>query len=140
VKVLDQYLKVKRSRIHNAGKGLFTTVPISKGTKVTEYLGKISTWNEADHDEGKNLYIFYVNRNHVIDAKGSKALAHFANDALGLTRMDGVKNNCRYHTSGKRVFIEARRDIEAGEELLVGYGSDYWKTIRKNFNLDSPGK
>jgi len=133
VKVLDQYLKVKRSRISGAGRGLFTTVPISKGSAITEYKGKISSWNDADHDEGLNAYIFYVNRNHVIDAKGSKALAHFANDASGITKMDGMKNNSQYTTRGKRVFIEAKRDIKAGEEILVAYGKEYWTTIVKNY-------
>ncbi len=129
---LDSILKVKTSTIPGAGKGLFTTRMIPKGSIITEYLGKISTWKDADHDEGNNAYIYYINRNHVIDAKGSTAFAHYANDGSGFRKIKGVTNNSEYVVQGKQVFIVAKRDIEAKEEILVGYGKDYWDTIRKN--------
>jgi SET domain-containing protein len=130
--IMKKNLQVKRSRIRGAGKGLFTSVFIPKGTKISEYKGRISTWNDARHEEGNNAYIFYLNRNHVIDAKGSKlSLAHFANDGKGLNRDKANTNNAKYITEGKRVYIEATRDIEPGEEILVGYGKEYWDTIRK---------
>jgi uncharacterized protein len=131
--LLDNQLTVKTSTIPNAGKGLFTKKPIAKGTRITEYQGKISTWKDADHDEGMNAYIYFVNRNHVIDAKGNKtAFAHFANDGVGYKRIKGVKNNSEYVVEKKRVFIVAIKDIQPGEEILVGYGKDYWDVIKKN--------
>ena len=126
-------LQIKRSGITGAGKGLFTKVFIPKNTIITEYKGKITTWNDADHDDGKNGYIFYLTRNHVIDAKADpEALAHYANDARGLTKVKGMNNNAQYTTKGKRVFIESTHDIREGEEILVGYGKDYWDTVKKN--------
>jgi len=134
--LLEKHLIVKKSQIPNAGKGLFTKVAIPKGTRIVEYKGRISTWKDVKDEDGKNGYIFFVNRNHVIDALPTKsALARYANDARGLVRVKGLTNNCDYVTEGKRAYIEAKRNIAAGEEIFVDYGSDYWKTIRENMKL-----
>lgn len=126
-------LIVKRSTIPNAGKGLFTKTYIPKGTRIIEYKGKVTSWKDADHDDGNNLYIFYVNRNHVINAADNKKLlARYANDAKGLSKIKGLRNNSEYVNEKTRVFIIATRDIAAGSEIFVGYGADYWKTIKAN--------
>lgn len=127
---------VKPSTIPNAGNGLFTKVFIPKNTRIVEYKGRITVWKDVkdDHD---NVYIYTINRNHVIDAKKTlKALARYANDARGLERIKGVTNNCDYINEGLRAFIESKRDILAGEEILVSYGNDYWKVIRQNIKAD----
>lgn len=134
--LLEKQLVVKKSTIPNSGKGLFTRKFIPKGTRIVEYKGKTSAWKDVKDEDGKNGYIFYVNRNHVINALPVKtALARYANDARGLVRITGLKNNCDYITEGKRAFIESKRDIPAGTEILVDYGADYWKVIRENMKL-----
>ncbi len=134
--LLEKQLYVKKSTIPDSGKGLFTKKFISKGTRIVEYKGRISTWKDVKDDDGKNGYIFFVNRNHVIDALPRKtALARYANDARGLVRVKGVKNNCDYVTEGKKAYIESKKDIPAGAEIFVDYGDDYWKVIRKNIKL-----
>jgi len=130
-----KHLEVKKSIIPKAGKGLFTTKPVKKGTRIIEYKGKITTWREAKQEPGDNPYIFYVNRGHVINAKQSRAKARYANDATGLSKVKGITNNSRYIEDGVRVFIEAKKDIPAGSEILVGYGKDYWDSIRHNRKL-----
>lgn len=131
--LLDPFLKVKTSTLPRCGKGLFTKAFIPKGSFITEYKGKISTWKDADHNEGNNLYIYFVSRNHVIDANGKKDdFAHFANDARGITKVTGVLNNSQYVVKKKCVYIQATKNIEAGSEILVGYGKDYWDVIKKN--------
>ena len=126
-------LIVKRSKLPGSGKGLFTKSDIRKNTKIAEYKGKITTWDKADHDDGKNAYIYYVNKNHVIDAKNNKiSLAHYANDADGLKKLKSIVNNSTYAVEDKKVFIKALTDIPAGSEILVGYGKDYWKVMKKN--------
>ncbi len=130
MELLDKHLKAKRSTLAGAGKGLFTTVPIAKGEIITEYKGKVSSWKDANHDDGKNLYIYYVSRNHVIDARGNKkAFAHFANDAKGTVK--GVSNNAGYVEKNKRVFIIATRNIPAKAEIFVGYGVEYWTKLKE---------
>ena len=132
MELLDHMLTVKTSGIPNSGKGLFTTGLIPKGSFITEYIGKITTWKDADHDDGNNAYIYYVNRNHVIDGKGSTALAQYANDGSGFKKIKGLKNNSEYQVHKKKVYIVAKKDIQPGEEIFVAYGKDYWDVIRKN--------
>lgn len=134
--LLEKQLIVKKSTIPNSGKGLFTRKFIPRKTRIVEYKGKISIWKEVKDEDGKNGYIFYVNRNHVINALPVKsALARYANDARGLVRIKGLTNNCDYVTEGTKAYIETKKDIAAGSEILVDYGADYWKVIRYNMKL-----
>lgn len=131
--LLEKSLYVKKSTLPGAGKGLFTKVFIPKGTRIVEYKGKVYTWKQVeDMPDERNGYVFYFTRNYVIDAWKHKGFAHFANDAKGLVRKEGVKNNSEYVTEGKRCFIEATKNIPAGSEILVGYGPEYWQVIREN--------
>lgn len=135
--LLEKHLKVKTSTIPGAGKGLFTSKSIPKGTRIVEYKGKASTWKDVDHNDGNNGYIYYVSRNLVLDAQHDKtALARYANDARGIGRVKGISNNSQYVTEGKRVFIEAAKDIAANSEILVPYGPEYWEVIRHNRKVD----
>src|SRR5690349_12436861 len=107
--LLEKQLVVKRSNIPNSGKGLFAKQFIPKGTRIVEYKGKRSTWKDVNIDEGRNGYIYYINRNNVIDAQPfPQHLARYANDAQGLSKVKGVTNNCRYvaEMDTMRVYIE----------------------------------
>ncbi len=80
-----------------------------------------------------NGYIYYINRDHVIDARPVKdAVARYANDAKGLARVDGVTNNCTYIIEGEEYISKSMRHIPGGSELFVGYGKEYWDIIREN--------
>jgi uncharacterized protein len=139
--LLEDQLVVKKSTLPNAGKGLFTKRKIAKGTRIVEYKGRVSTWKEVSHVNGENPYIFYVKRNHVINAEPyKKALARFANDAHGLQRVKGITNNAEYKEDGLRVFIVATKDIPAGSEILVEYGKEYWQVIRYNKKISDREK
>jgi hypothetical protein len=134
--LLEKQLFIKKSTIPNSGKGLFTKKFIPKGARIVEYKGRISAWKDVKDEDGKNGYIFYVNRNHVIDGKPFlKAHARYANDARGITKIKGLVNNCDYVIEGVKAFIEAKRDIPAGSEIFVDYGAEYWKIIRENIKL-----
>jgi SET domain-containing protein len=134
--LLERHLIVKRSTLKGAGKGLFTTRDIPRGTKIVEYKGKVTKWKEVDSHEGLNGYIYYINKDHVIDARPTKAaVARYANDAKGIVRTDGIRNNCTYIIEGRKVFIKSMRLIPAGSELFVGYGKEYWDIIKENLGL-----
>ncbi|MEO6327974.1 MAG: SET domain-containing protein [Ginsengibacter sp.] len=131
--LLEKYLVIKKSTIPGAGKGLYTKKMIPKGTLIVEYKGKISKWKDVDHKEGLNAYIYYVNRNRVIDASSNKNLARYANDAKGLKKIETLVNNCQYlQDDDLRVFIESKKDIPANSEILVAYGKEYWDVIKEN--------
>lgn len=137
--LIEKYLVVKKSILPNAGKGLFTKKFIPKGTKIVEYKGRITTWKEAEpnKNKGENKYIYYVKRNHVINAEPyKKALARYANDARGIARVKGITNNAEYDEKGLKVFITSTKDIPAGSEIFVDYGKEYWDAIRYNLKLD----
>src|SRR4026209_562250 len=135
--LLEKQLCVKKSGIPGAGKGLFTKEFIPKGVRIVEYKGKRTTWREVKDDDGKNGYIFYINRDNVIDAlRARTTLARYANDARGIVRIKGVLNNSDYVIDGKKVFIESSKDIPANSEILVDYGKEYWQVIRANQRVD----
>ena len=136
MELLNGQVFVKKSSIPSSGNGLYTKKFIPKGACIVEYKGRISSWKEVRHNEGENGYIYYVNRNHVIDAASfKKSLGRYANDARGIIKVKGVSNNAEYITQGLKVYIKATRDIAAGSEILVGYGKEYWDVIRYNNNL-----
>lgn len=139
--LLEKHLIIKKSGIPGAGKGLYTKISIPKGSLITEYKGKKTTWKDVLHDEGRNGYIYYVKRSHVIDASGNKKmLARYANDAQGLVKRRGIRNNSEYVVEGLRVFIQAKKNIPASSEILVGYGKEYWSVIRYNKRLEEKTK
>jgi uncharacterized protein len=140
--LLESKLVIKKSSLPGAGKGLFTRVFIPKGTRIVEYKGEIVTWKEVEKmADDRNGYVFFFNNQHCIDAwKTKKGVAHFANDARGIVRVEGVKNNSEYVTEKKRCYIEATKDIQAGSEILVGYGAEYWQVIRYNIKLEQKNR
>lgn len=136
-------LIVKKSTIPTAGKGLFVTRDVKKDERIVEYLGEIIDWKECDvraeKDEGG--YVFYISKKKCIDAFNMpEVLARFANDANGLVKIPGVRNNCVYEIYKNRGWIKATRNIKAGSEILVSYGAQYWRDIRFNIKLEEDKK
>ncbi len=140
--LLEKNLFVKKSTLPGSGRGLFTKVFIPKGTRVIEYKGEVLTWKEVEKmADDRNGYVFYFNSKYCLDAwKSKKSIAQFANDAKGLTRVEGIKNNSEYITEKKRCFIETIKDVPAGGEILVGYGAEYWQVIRYNVKLEQKNR
>jgi SET domain-containing protein len=109
--------EVRHSRIH--GYGVFALRRIRKGTTVIEYLGDRVTHalaNEryADKDpKDGHTFLFTVDAKTVIDAGVNGNEARFVNH--------GCQPNCQTVNTGKRIFIEALRTIQPGEELAYDY-------------------
>jgi hypothetical protein len=128
-------LLVKKSKLPNAGKGLFTDKPIKKDSKIIEYKGEIIDWKEYEKRvlEDKDGYLFFINKKRCIDAFSTpQHKARYANDAEGLSTVKGLKNNANYEIFGDKCYIMAERDIKAGEEIFVSYSKEYWDCIRYN--------
>lgn len=138
----DKHLYIKKSSLPSAGKGLFTKVFIPKGARITEYKGEIYTWKEVEQmADDRNGYVFFVNKNHVIDAwKTKKGVGHYANDAKGIARVQGVRNNSEYDTEKLRCYVVASKNIQPNSEILVDYGAEYWQVIRYNIRIDEKAK
>ena len=127
-------LVIKKSRLPGAGKGLYTTKAISKESKIIEYRGEIIGYNEyrkRTRNE-QDQYLFFLRMELCIDSMHTPQYkARYANDAAGITRLKGVKNNSDYVIFGDKCFIVASRDIKAGEEIFVNYTKSYWDYMRK---------
>ena len=137
---MNDDFEVKKSQIQGAGKGLFTKRDIKKGERIIEYLGEIITDAECDKraENDQYGYIFYISKKKCVDAFNTpEALARYANDAKGLTKIKGLTNNCCYAIYKNSGWIKAEKDIKAGSEIFVSYGAEYWRDIRYNIKLDA---
>jgi SET domain-containing protein len=121
--VADPLYVVRRSRIH--GRGVYAARRIRSGTRIIEYIGDRISHEEADtrydmkaEDDG-HTFLFVVDDDLCIDAGVGGNAARFINHKCDA--------NCETIIEGRRVFIEAIRTIQPGEEL----GYDYqltWET------------
>jgi SET domain-containing protein len=112
--------------------GLFTKVDIKKGERIVEYAGRRKKWAAVKHLDGHNGYLLRLSRTTAIDARPKNSgKGRYANDAMGMSRVPGLRNNAEYLIYGNRVFIEATRNIRKGEEIFVSYGKEFWNLQRK---------
>ena len=113
-------LRVGRS---SAGLGLFTNAPIERGGFIIEYTGTILTDKEADEKGGK--YLFEVAKNKVIDGSHRGNIARYINHSC--------KPNAEPEIRRGRVYIFAKRNIKAGEEITYNYGKEYFNDYIKPY-------
>jgi SET domain-containing protein len=108
---------VRRSPIH--GRGVFALRRIAKDERIIEYKGKLITEKEADwrysrvHEHSPHTMLFLVEGGWVIDATRGGNSARWINHSC--------VPNCDIEEEGHRIFIEARRDIQPGDELTYDY-------------------
>jgi len=108
---------VRDSNVH--GRGVFATRRIEKGERVIEYLGERVSHDEADRryelkdENDSHTFLFIVDSKTVIDAGTEGNDARFFNHSCD--------PNCESVVQKRRVFIEAMRTIEAGEEMTYDY-------------------
>lgn len=125
----SDYLYTSQSQIPNSGKGLFTAIAIYENETIALFKGEILSNSEAKFraDKGKDGYFINLLDGTIMDSKNVKCFAKYANDAEGSTGSHFKNNACITLDMNDRVCIEATRDIDANEELFVGYGKEYWK-------------
>lgn len=110
----SKYLKVRKSSVH--GRGVFTTRPIRKRASIIEYTGRRILWSTIpeDLDDLRTYYFGLDEETKVIDPTVGGNEARWINHSC--------EPNCEaIEDSRGRVFIEALRDIRAGEELFYDY-------------------
>lgn len=127
-------LYVKKSTLPKAGKGLFTKKIIKKGEVVCEYEGEKVTWKEClrrnENQSGKGGYYFHITDKNCVDAQYTLwAMGRYANDATGVSRIKGLRNNAKYEVIKGKPYIVATRTINEKEEVFVSYGKEYWEAM-----------
>lgn len=111
-------IQTRRSGVH--GKGVFATADIAKGEVIIEYVGEVISWKEAlrrhphDPSDPNHTFYFHIDENHVIDALYGGNSSRWINHSC--------QPNCEPDEANGRIFIKARRNIRAGEELNYDYG------------------
>jgi uncharacterized protein len=110
-------IEVRNSSVH--GRGVFATRRIEKGERIIEYLGERVSHAEADRryeskaENDSHTFLFIVDSKTVIDAGVAGNDARFFNHSCN--------PNCESVVEKRRVYIEAIRAIEPGEEMTYDY-------------------
>jgi hypothetical protein len=126
-----KYLYLEDS--HFTGRGLFTNKDIKKGEWVCTYMGEYIDNDEALRrcDEGIDQFLVETVNDGILDSMPIFCHAMYANDAAGLIRKEGIRNNCRIEILDGGPRMVATRNIKAGDEILVGYGRVYWNNVKR---------
>ncbi len=126
-------VEIRPSSIPGAGLGLFAIADIPKGTIIDMYHGTRLTKKELEEgDSVESMYIMQINKNLYIDSSKEKCIVAFTNDARGLNRTPGVRNNCYFALSpdNKNMLMKTSKSIKAGSELFTFYGATYWNVVK----------
>ena len=110
---------VRPSDIAGAGLGLFALVFIPKGAVICTYGGRL-----VDPSEIK-----FCSPAYVVEFQGGR---NFKLDGDDLDGHVGCFINSTHPDRPESVFhVVAKQDIEAGSEIIVNYGANYWRTLAK---------
>lgn len=107
-------VEVRASGVH--GRGIYATQPIAKDTRIIEYTGTRVLWEDVPEnlDDPRTFLFGLDNGKDVIDP------------AIGGNEARWINHSCdpnceAIEDDDERIFIEALRDIEPGEELFYDY-------------------
>ena len=114
-------LRIKPSTIKSAGLGLFATRPFKKGEHVTSYSGDYVALRGPSDGGPYDLEV--TKYRGIRAARTNTASGRWLNDARG------PGNNTEFVMDRARGTgrLRATRNIPAGTEIMVPYGSGYWK-------------
>ena len=105
-------IEVRESGVH--GHGVYAMQSIPKSTRIIEYTGQRVSWEGAPNDENDpHTFNFGLDNGEVINPEIG------GNDARWINH--SCDPNCEAIEEDDRIFIDALRDIQAGEELFYDY-------------------
>jgi len=121
---INEYTHLNQSKIHS--NGVFASKLIPKGTKIIEYIGELiskeegtkrstSSYDAHKKDSNKGgVYIFDIDEENDLDGDVENNYAKYINHSCD--------PNCEFDGEGKKIWVNAMRDIQEGEELSINYG------------------
>lgn len=109
---------IKRSA---TGLGLYAIQDIPANTKIIQYTGIILSKDEADEASGR--YLIHLNDTQTLDGKPRTNTARYINHSC--------KPNSESHSTGRQVWVWAKKAIKAGEEITMDYGEEYFDEFIK---------
>lgn len=121
----EKKIEARLSPIH--GNGVFATASIAAGERIIRYKGDLRTHDEVDEEyggqeENGHTFLFTVNDDYVIDGNHNSNVARWINHSCDPNCEAVVEEDDKGRSHKDKVFIEAIRDIAAGEELTYNYG------------------
>ena len=143
----DAFLKISKSEVvgfwgSDTGLGLFTLKPIPKNTYICAY-APTASMQVASNQEGD--YVIDVSFGEkVVSVNGAQnpyeiGLGIYINDGSfpfflvpsKFSKLVASRVNCEFSKRGDEIWIKAKRDIPAKEELLISYSANgsYWRSI-----------
>ena len=141
VKLLGDGVFVAPSTIPGAGRGLFAARTLQRGDCITSMDGVVFGGSNAAYHNIEHGYphshfctllhdTLWLDGFHAADPPDGIGGGSFAND---ISYAQGGKNNAEFRKvyDGRMpttpvMFLFARQNILANEEIFVGYGSQYW--------------
>lgn len=101
------------------GKGVFANQPISSGTIIGEYLGRLHPLNSL---KGGDMYIFLLTETAEVTCRQYGNFTRFVNHHCN------PNVTARMGMYGKRrvILYVTNQDIKAGEQVFISYGRNYF--------------
>jgi hypothetical protein len=133
----ENHLKVQRSTIAGAGKGLFAVHPRSsnpntilfkRGEVIVEYDGELISVGELNrrYDEPNAdhvaPYAYHQVGQLVLDAACKRSIGSLINHNVSRTRKNAMFD---YDARRKKVYVVATKGIHNGDEIFLDYGEEY---------------
>jgi SET domain-containing protein len=119
-------IKVRESGVH--GHGVYAMQSIPTGTRIIEYTGQRVSWEAAPNDEDDpHTFNFGLDNGEVINPEID------GNDARWINH--SCDPNCEAIEEDDRIFIDALRDIQAGEELFYDYALEIDEPITEESKM-----
>lgn len=139
-------VSVRASRVApNAGNGLFAKKPITKGSLICTYAGKLIDSADSKYVDPTYMVSFELGKGFKLAGDGEDGdIGHYANSLTPQQAQEGtVKFNakidlhkkCSWVVAGStyqmrgRFDLVAKCDIKARQEIILDYGKGYWLTM-----------
>jgi hypothetical protein len=132
LEIEKDYVEMKKSSIPGAGIGVFAKKDIQAGEDLGFYRGEwlgLDDYSNGDRNFTYTLKLSIDGNDIYIDAEKN---AYNWTSRVNAPKGTGMKSNIYWDSEGRTY---AKRNIKAGEELLIGYGSRYWNGIKYNNTL-----
>jgi hypothetical protein len=122
-------LRIKKSAIPGAGRGLFTTRPFATNEEITRYIGDLAATPNSIEMTKDSEYLVQVTQNRLIDGARTNSMpSRFINAPAASRRHTNATWKIR--RGANEIRITATEPIPANTEILIGYGHAYWNRAR----------
>ena len=132
-------VKVAKSTIPNAGKGIFAARNYDKDEFVTYYSGKVTHYKPYDctyvvklRDRSRGKLALYVDGEYPLK---KTHVGHIINHYPAGKNVELTWDSSKKRNPQRWIEFRTTRKVKKGEEFFWDYGEDYWRTSIPNTPL-----